>query len=86
MSGNVWEWTRSGRQDYPYTPKDGRDDISLAEGRVLRGGSFLNYLPEYARSAYRLRYYPPDLYRGFGFRVAISLSPETVPLKSDDMA
>ncbi len=48
MSGNVWEWTRSLYDDYPY-PADGEDLLkreTLAAGdehvRVLRGGAFLS--------------------------------------------
>jgi formylglycine-generating enzyme required for sulfatase activity len=42
MSGNVWEWTRSRPNNYPYRPNDGREEMrtSKAVPRVIRGGSF----------------------------------------------
>lgn len=40
LSGNVWEWTRSLYRDYPYDSKDGREDLSSTEFRVMRGGAY----------------------------------------------
>jgi formylglycine-generating enzyme required for sulfatase activity len=71
MSGNVWEWTHSLYQPYPYRYQDGRED-SLAENRrVLRGGAW--YL--YARTArVSARYYaPPAVFDGdVGVRVVVA--------------
>ena len=69
MAGNVWEWTRSLWANYPYRADDGREDFGRKENerRVLRGGSFLNYLRYGVRCAYRFRLLP-DLrpwYNGF---------------------
>lgn len=71
MSGNVWEWTRSTYRDYPFDPKDGRDD--LAKGsffRVLRGGTcFLN--ARLARCASRYGNFPSGGEDYLGFRVVV---------------
>jgi formylglycine-generating enzyme required for sulfatase activity len=55
MHGNVWEWTRSMYQPYPYRANDGRNDIADAGGRVVRGGSWYDR-PKRCRSAFRLSY------------------------------
>jgi iron(II)-dependent oxidoreductase len=39
MAGQVWEWTTSIYQPYPYQPEDGREQISATAARVARGGS-----------------------------------------------
>jgi formylglycine-generating enzyme required for sulfatase activity len=38
MAGQVWEWTRSSYKPYPYNPKDGREEPSLSDTVVARGG------------------------------------------------
>ena len=43
MAGNVWEWTSSLYEDYPYEADQRHEDMSSAGHRVLRGGSFVNY-------------------------------------------
>jgi formylglycine-generating enzyme required for sulfatase activity len=40
MSGNVWEWTRSPYQAYPYDESDDREGLDEDALWVMRGGSF----------------------------------------------
>jgi formylglycine-generating enzyme required for sulfatase activity len=76
MAGNVWEWTRSVCQVYPYDPENGREDIRSGVGRVLRGGSWYRN-QWYARCTLRYGVYPDARYHYLGFRVAASLSPKS---------
>lgn len=74
MAGNVWEWTNSLYEPYPYNVDDGRErdsGIDTRVLRVLRGGSF-DFTSYYLRASYRYRYYPCFEYSGFGFRCARS--------------
>ncbi|MEW6289700.1 MAG: SUMF1/EgtB/PvdO family nonheme iron enzyme [Thermodesulfobacteriota bacterium] len=76
MAGNVWEWTRSLYKAYPYNADDGREKLnaSSSEGRVLRGGSFINHV-QLVRCADRVRIYPVFRNRDIGFRVVASPFP-----------
>jgi formylglycine-generating enzyme required for sulfatase activity len=40
MIGNVWEWTSSAYQDYPYRADDGRERMSTDDWHVPRGGAY----------------------------------------------
>ncbi len=70
MSGNVWEWSRSGwKGQYPYEVSS--EDATLHnKSRVVRGGAF-NFDERYVRCAYRFRYDPDIRYHSVGLRVAV---------------
>jgi len=67
--GNVWCWTSSQYQKYPYDPNDGREDLG-SEGRVLRGGSW--YVNAWnCRASGRYLYDPSYRHDYFGLRVVV---------------
>jgi formylglycine-generating enzyme required for sulfatase activity len=72
MAGNVWEWTSSVYEVYPYDPVDGREDLQAGDDvrRVLRGGAFVN-LGWRVRSAFRGHDLPDFFFWDRGFRVAL---------------
>lgn len=72
MSGNVWEWCSSLFQFYPYRADGGRERMDSRDHdlRVLRGGSWGDYGPDWFRGAYRVRVEPSDCGAVRGFRVA----------------
>lgn len=72
MAGNVWEWVSSLYQPYPYSPTDGREDLSASGSRVLRGGSW-GFSDGGVRSANRDYVDPSGTYYGVGFRCSRSL-------------
>jgi formylglycine-generating enzyme required for sulfatase activity len=70
MSGNVWEWTSSLYQDYPYNPDDGREVNTGGDvRRVIRGGSWDDYA-SLLRSSARSWNDSTDRYNYIGFRCA----------------
>ena len=70
LSGNVWEWTSSLEQPYPYAADDGREDPTAEGKRTARGGSF--YYTQYqARCTARSGFAPTTANPNFGLRVAI---------------
>jgi sulfatase modifying factor 1 len=71
MAGNVWEWTHTVWNSYPYQAGDGREKEDETSRRVLRGGSFLNNHRS-VRCAYRNRLNPSSRYGYYGFRVVAS--------------
>jgi formylglycine-generating enzyme required for sulfatase activity len=71
MSGNVWEWTRSPYQPYPFDPKDDRENLDADALWVIRGGHFGD--PERnVRAAIRGGGDPGARRPFIGFRVAIT--------------
>jgi len=80
VSGNVWEWTRSLVDDYPYPARRSgrakREYLQAPEdaSRVLRGGAFW-YAHLSVRCAYRYWSDARDVVDYFGFRVALAGHP-----------
>ena len=70
MAGNVWEWTSSLSQRYPYQAGDGREDPAADGSRVLRGGSYGGGL-FWIRAAHRY-YFGLYVTYDVGFRCARS--------------
>jgi serine/threonine-protein kinase len=72
MAGNVWEWTGSLYEEYPYDAEDGREDMNASGARVLRGGSWRDIV-RLVRSANR-GWVSPDLtyVNRYGFRCVSS--------------
>ncbi|MFN8486319.1 MAG: SUMF1/EgtB/PvdO family nonheme iron enzyme [Caldilineaceae bacterium] len=76
MAGNVWEWTSSLQQPYPYKADDGRENSDSANHRVVRGGDFDDLA---VRCAVRYGNFP-DFRGGYldvGFRLVLSPSALT---------
>jgi len=75
MHGNVWEWVQDCFAD-SYSANQSTDGRPFNSGscshRVIRGGSWIN-IPQYLRSAYRVRVEPTYRYSDLGFRVARTL-------------
>ena len=71
MAGNVWEWTRSPYQPYPYDATDDREDFDAEALWVMRGGSFSDPA-QLVRAANRGGADPGARRPFIGFRVVIS--------------
>ena len=71
MAGNVWQLCSSLYQPYPYRANDGRENLSTAGDRVLRGGSWLSWSfngPGGYRAAFRSWETPGNRGDNGGFR------------------
>jgi formylglycine-generating enzyme required for sulfatase activity len=71
MAGNVWEWTRSPLQPYPYDAADDRSNLDADALWVMRGGGFADN-PQLIRTTTRGAAEPGARRAFIGFRVAIS--------------
>ena len=71
MSGNVWEWTRSPYQPYPYREGDDGDDLDVEALWVMRGGSFGDS-EQHVRAANRGGADPGARRPFIGFRLVLS--------------
>ena len=70
MAGNVWEWTSSLFEEYPYRAGDGREDPTDRGRRVLRGGSSADEA-KLVRCAGRGKGSPAYNYYNLGLRVCV---------------
>ncbi len=69
LTGNTWDWTRSGYKQTPPYDTGRLDEINDASQlRVLRGGSW-NNIQRNARAAYRNNNHPDNRNNNIGFRV-----------------
>ncbi len=71
MAGNVWEWTRSPYQPYPYRDDDDRESVAADALWVIRGGSFAD-AARFVRTANRGGADPGARRPFIGFRVALT--------------
>jgi formylglycine-generating enzyme required for sulfatase activity len=70
MAGNVWEWTRSPYQPYPYDESNDRANLNQEALWVMRGGGFADG-PELLRTTTRGAAEPGARRPFIGFRVAL---------------
>lgn len=71
LAGNAWEWTSSAYMPYPYSARDGRENVTERRFRVMRGGSY-HFGGRYLRTAQR-HHFRMHLRLDFvGLRVAAS--------------
>ena len=79
MSGNVWEWTRSIYEKYPYQNSEKRETMDDKESsRVLRGGAFYHDVRD-LRCAFRFYHNPVGRSYSIGFRVVVCVSSPISP-------
>ena len=71
MAGNVWEWTRSPMQPYPYTAADDRANLDADALWVMRGGGFADN-PQLIRTTTRGAAEPGARRPFIGFRVVVT--------------
>jgi len=85
MSGNVWEWTRSPYQSYPFESSDDKVDLDADALWVIRGGHFRDP-GRNVRSTTRTGADPGVRRPIVGFRLAISASARTTDTRDSPPA
>lgn len=85
MSGNVWEWTSTLMQAYPYDAEDGREADPVSDPsvkRVMRGGG--HSVPQYAvRAPTRGAALMTDSSWSLGLRCARNINPDIDLLQAE---
>ena len=76
MHGNVWEWTRSAYEPYPYFEYEQRYDTNDNGEKVTRGGSWYDR-PKRSRSASRISYPAWQKVYNVGFRIVFEADNQT---------
>jgi formylglycine-generating enzyme required for sulfatase activity len=76
MHGNVWEWTRSSYEPYPYAEYEQHYDTHDNGEKVARGGSWYDR-PKRSRSASRLSYPAWQKVYNVGFRIVFETDNQT---------
>lgn len=74
LAGNVWEWTSTLYQAYPYNKNDGRENPDVLGKRVIRGGSWRDANND-LRTAHRFGKEPDELSSNAGFRCVRDFQP-----------
>jgi formylglycine-generating enzyme required for sulfatase activity len=74
MAGNVWEWTSTLYDLYPYDAADGREDPTATGKRIARGGSWHTFGGNGGNVRTDIRLQIDPAYSGayVGFRCAVS--------------